>query len=59
MVNTISTAVFPVLSLIPTGIPRPLSVIVAVPSLFKDTVISSQYPARNSSTELSTISYIK
>jgi hypothetical protein len=39
MVNTISTAVFPVLSLIPTGIPRPLSVIVAVPSLFKDTVI--------------------
>ena len=37
-----------------TGIPRPLSVIVTVPSAFKQTSIKSQNPAKASSIELST-----
>lgn len=43
-------------SCIPTGIPRPLSSTVAEPSASSVTFIVSQYPARCSSTELSTIS---
>ena len=42
-----------------TGIPRPLSSTVAEPSFSSVTIISEQYPAKCSSTELSTISYIK
>lgn len=54
-----STAGIPALGWIPIGIPRPLSLIVAVPSSLRVTFICVQKPARCSSTELSAISYIR
>ena len=51
-----STVGFPILGCIPTGIPLPLSVTVIELSLCIVTSILSQYPARASSIELSTIS---
>ena len=59
MVNTTSTAGIPFFSWIPIGIPRPLSTTVIELSLFINTFMVSQNPAKASSTALSTISYTK
>ena len=59
MVNTTSTAGIPAFLLIPTGIPRPLSITVMELSSLIVTSIVSQNPAKASSTALSTISYTK
>ena len=53
-----STVGLPLVCL-PIGIPRPLSVTIAEPSLARVTVIWSAYPLKASSIELSTISYTK
>ena len=58
VVNTTRSALTPFWC-IPTGMPRPLSEMVAEPSASSVTRISLHSPARCSSTELSTISYIK
>ena len=56
--NTTRAADTP-LACIPTGIPRPLSSTVHEPFFSRVTLMVSQAPARCSSTELSTISYIR
>jgi hypothetical protein len=56
MVSTISAAGLSYLSMIPTGMPRPLSAIVTELSGLMVTTSPLQYPASASSTELSTTS---
>jgi hypothetical protein len=59
VVITTSSAGLPVPACTSTGMPRPLSFTDKLPSVSKVTVMSSQNPARASSTALSTTSQIR